>query len=115
MKHKTILFKSDKIGEGDLGKIVTGGFIGAMTKIDILPKRMVFLNRGVLLTTQNSMIDNASILENLDTLQGLGVEILSCETCLEYFDLKDKVMVGRIANAVEILQDFLGNEGIISL
>ncbi|PAF49875.1 hypothetical protein BKH41_00810 [Helicobacter sp. 12S02232-10] len=117
MKNKTLLFKSDKIGEGDLGKVVSAGFIGAMLKVpkEILPEKIVFLNRGVLLSTQNDQVSNKDIVENLKMLENLGVEILSCQTCLEYFGLKDKVLVGKISNAVDVMENLLGNEGVISL
>ncbi|MDO7252777.1 hypothetical protein [Helicobacter cappadocius] len=116
MKNKTILLKSDKIGEGDLGSIVANGFI-AITKMpkEILPKKIVFLNRGVLLSTENSIVQNANIISSLKILEGFGVQILSCETCLVHFDLKDKVLVGKISNALDVMKDMLCNEGTISL
>lgn len=117
MKNKTILFKSDKIGEGELGSVVANGFIAAITKVpkEILPKKIVFLNRGVLLSTQNSFVENSNIISSLKTLENLGVEIYSCETCLLHFDLKEKVLVGKIGNAVDVMNDLLSNEGTISL
>ncbi|PAF53479.1 hypothetical protein BKH42_06025 [Helicobacter sp. 13S00482-2] len=117
MKNKTVLFKSDKIGEGDLGNIVSNGFIAAITKMpkEILPKRIVFLNRGVLLSTENTLIKNTDIITSLKTLENLGVEILSCETCLVHFGLKDKILVGKISNAIDVMNDLLSNEGTISL
>lgn len=117
MKNKTILFKSDKIGEGELGSVVANGFIGAIVKMpkDILPKKIVFLNRGVLLSTENPFVENASIISSLKALEELGVEIYSCETCLLHFDLKEKVLVGKIGNAIDVMNDLLSNEGTISL
>lgn len=117
MKNKTILFKSDKIGEGELGSVVANGFIGAIVKMpkDILPKKIVFLNRGVLLSTENPFVENANIISSLKALQELGVEICSCETCLLHFDLKEKVLVGKIGNAIDVMNDLLSNEGTISL
>lgn len=115
MKNKTILFKSDKIGEGELGFIVINGFIKAMSLQETLPKKIVFLNRGVLLTTQNKEIQNSEIIISLKKLESVGVEIISCETCLEHFGVKNNVLVGRIGNAFEVMQDFLNNDGVISL
>ncbi|PAF41396.1 DsrE family protein [Helicobacter sp. 11S02596-1] len=117
MNNKTLLFKSDKIGEGDLGNIVSVGFIGALLQVPekLLPKKIVLLNRGVLLSTENTELDNKDIIANLKKLQDLGVEILSCRTCLEHFGLIEKVLVGKISNAVAVLEDLLGNDGVISL
>ena len=39
----------------------------------------------------------------LGALSDVGVEILCCGTCLDWFDLKDDLSVGRESNMVEIL------------
>ncbi|PAF48458.1 hypothetical protein BKH46_00670 [Helicobacter sp. 12S02634-8] len=115
MENKTILFQSDKIGEGALGNIVSAGFIGTLLQMpqELLPQRIVFLNTGVFLSTQNSHIDNTGVVETLKTLEKMGVEIFSCETCLVHFGLKDKLLVGKIGNAVAIMQNLLSNDGVI--
>ncbi|WP_104639898.1 hypothetical protein [Helicobacter bizzozeronii] len=116
MTRKILLFTSDKIGEGELGQKVEAGFIGALLKMpaDLLPSKIIFLNRGVLLSTQNSLIDNAETIRALEELEKLGVEVLSCQTCLEHFKVLDKVLVGKVSNALEILPDLLGSAGVIS-
>lgn len=117
MKNKIILFKNDKIGEGELGTIAMNGFIKAITHQDKinLPRQIVCLNRGVLLATENDYIDNKEIIQNLKILQNKGVEILLCETCLKYFKLEEKILVGKISNAVSVMQEMLSNDGVISL
>lgn len=114
MKNKTILFKSDKIGEGELGNVVANGFIKAIIAQETLPKKIIFLNRGVFLTTQNKEIKNSEIITSLKKLESIGVEVISCETCLEYFGVKNSLLVGRIGKAFEVMQDFLSNDGVIS-
>jgi UV DNA damage endonuclease len=60
-----------------------------------------FMNSAVFLTTEGS-----SIVEYLMILEEQGVEILSCGTCLDYYQLKDKLRVGKVTNmysATEIL------------
>jgi peroxiredoxin family protein len=42
-------------------------------------------------------------LEDLQTAASQGVEILACGTCLNYFELKEKLRTGRISNMYEIL------------
>ena len=37
----------------------------------------------------------------------MGVEVLVCGTCLDYFGLKDKVAVGTVSNMYEILDSML--------
>jgi hypothetical protein len=37
-------------------------------------------------------------------MHDMGYEMLICGTCLDYFKIRDKVKVGTISNAVEIVQ-----------
>jgi intracellular sulfur oxidation DsrE/DsrF family protein len=57
------------------------------------PKAVFLLNSGVKLVTEGS-----NALEHLECLQAAGVEVFSCRTCIEWFDLEDKVRVGKIAS-----------------
>ena len=40
---------------------------------------------------------------DLERLAAAGTELLCCGTCLDWFDLKDKLVVGRASNMVEII------------
>jgi len=46
-----IAFTSDKMGDGDeeLGHLLMGNFIKAIKDLDVLPRKMVFYNKGVTL------------------------------------------------------------------
>lgn len=93
-----ILIGSDQMGQGDikLGQILMKSFLFTLPEAETTPDVMLFINSGVKLTTGGS-----EVLEPLEQLIGLGVEIASCGLCLEYFDLKDKLAVGRISNMLE--------------
>jgi intracellular sulfur oxidation DsrE/DsrF family protein len=39
---------------------------------------------------------------NLRRLVERGVEVLACGTCLEFYQLKDALAVGRVSNMYEI-------------
>ncbi|MFC3847311.1 hypothetical protein ACFOPX_02010 [Helicobacter baculiformis] len=114
MPNKHLVFSSDKIGEGELGAKVAVGFLKSLTQVsaDLLPKQVIFLNRGVLLSTQNTFIENAQALQILRDLEKLGVEILSCQACVEHFEAK--VAVGRLTNAPEVLEILLSSHNAIS-
>jgi intracellular sulfur oxidation DsrE/DsrF family protein len=71
---------------------------------------MLFLNSGVRLTTEGS-----DLLEALDKLAGMGVEILSCGLCLDYFGIKDKLISGGTTNMLTTVETILGNERVIRL
>ena len=89
------------VGEGDeeLGRILIKGFIFALTQQEHLPSTILFYNGGARLTCE----DSAS-LEDLKNLASLGVEILTCGTCLNYYGLTEKLQVGGVTNMYVIAQ-----------
>lgn len=96
-----VVVSSDRMGTGndELGKVLLKGFIFAVTQLDTLPKTMLFYNGGVTLTTEGT-----PVLEDLKSLEAQGVEIMSCGTCLDYYGLKDKLVVGSVTNMYNIVE-----------
>ena len=92
---------SDRMGSGndELGKVLIKGFIYAVTQLDELPKKMLFYNGGATLTVEGS-----DSLEDLKSLEAQGVEILTCGTCLDYYQVKDKLAVGSVTNMYSIVE-----------
>jgi intracellular sulfur oxidation DsrE/DsrF family protein len=70
---------------------------------------MVFINSGVKLTT----IDEEGV-EAISLLEEKGVEVLSCGTCLEHFNLKDTLAVGKVTNMFEIIETLNSATKVIS-
>lgn len=91
----------DTLGHGhiELGEVLMKGFIYTLLEIKPMPKAILFMNGGILLT-----IESSPVLENLQKLSQAGVEILSCGTCLDYFEVKDKLAVGGITNMYTIVE-----------
>ncbi|SDZ07679.1 sulfurtransferase-like selenium metabolism protein YedF [Tindallia californiensis] len=91
----------DYLGEGsrELGDILMKGYLYTLTEVQPLPRAVIFINSGVKLTCIGS-----ESLENLRKLEELGVEILSCGTCLDYFKIKQELMVGEISNMYTIVE-----------
>lgn len=96
-----VVVSSDRMGTGndELGKVLIKGFIYAVTQLDTLPKKMLFYNGGTTLTTEGS-----DSIEDLKSLEAQGVEILTCGTCLDYYHLKDKLVVGGVTNMYSIVE-----------
>lgn len=101
IENKVILISSEFMGRGpeELGKILIKGFIYTLTELKPYPKSILFINSGVKLTT-----DNIETVENLKILESEGVEILSCGTCLDYLNVKDKLQVGKVSNMYDIVE-----------
>ena len=92
---------AEYMGEGndELGKVLMKGFIFALTQLNALPKTILFYNGGAALTCEGS-----DSLEDLKAMKAQGVEILTCGTCLDYYQLKDKLSVGEVTNMYSIAE-----------
>lgn len=110
--ERIFLFKSSTLGEGneELGKILMGSFIYTLKETGSLPAKMLFLNSGVYLTTEGS-----PVLEDLQELEKMGVEILSCGTCLDYYQLKEKLQVGKTTNMYDTVESIFAAARCITL
>jgi len=109
-KKMVVAISSDKMGEGidELGSVLMKGFIYTLTEMDTLPTTVLFYNGGAKLT-----IEDAPTLEDLKTLKNMGVEILTCGTCLNYYNLADKLAVGEVSNMYTITERLQGADKLI--
>ena len=105
-----VVLSSDKMGEGDeeLGKVLIKGFIYAITQLDKYPKAVLLYNSGVKLSSEGS-----DSIEDLKMLEEHGVEILSCGTCLNFYNLQDKLQVGKVTNMYSIVEELSEATNII--
>lgn len=109
-ENLVVVISSDRMGSGndDLGKVLIKGFIFAVTQLDKLPKAMLFYNGGATLTAEGS-----DSLQDLKHLEEQGVEILTCGTCLNYYNLSDKLQVGSVTNMYTIVEKLAGADKVI--
>ena len=94
-------------GEEQLGKILMKSFIFALTKQDQLPDTILCYNSGAFLTCEGS-----DSLEDLKAMEAQGVKVLTCGTCLDFYNLKEKLSVGGVTNMYEIVE-IMENAGSI--
>ncbi|MBF1295243.1 MAG: sulfurtransferase-like selenium metabolism protein YedF [Parvimonas sp.] len=107
-----IAISKDFMGNGseELGKILIKGFVYTSSEYEKLPKTIVFFNSGVKLTCEDS-----PCIDDLQKLQDKGVEIISCGTCLDYFGLKEKLLVGEISNMYTIYETLFNAGKVINI
>ena len=86
-------------GDDDLGRLLLKGFIFALTQVTPLPKNIIFYNGGAQVSSEGS-----PSIEDLKNLEGAGVKIITCGTCLNHYGLTDKLAVGEIANMYDIVE-----------
>ena len=107
-----VLITSDRLGTGDkrLGKILMKAFLNTLWDTEPEPAKLMFINDGVRLTTEDS-----EVLETLQMLEKDGIQIVSCGTCLEYYHLKEKLKVGLVTNMYEIVNSLLTAAKVIKI
>jgi len=96
-----VVVSSEKMGEGDpeLGTILMKGFLNALIEQSVLPTHLLFYNSGVKLATIDS-----GVIVSLQALEASGVEILICGTCVDFYEVKTLLAVGRISNMFTITE-----------
>ncbi|MDD5524853.1 MAG: sulfurtransferase-like selenium metabolism protein YedF [Smithella sp.] len=96
-----IVVSEDKMGRGnaELGTVLIKAFMHTVAGQAKKPDVMIFYNTGVKLTVQGS-----DVLEDLKQLESEGVQVLVCGTCLNYFEIKDKLAVGVVSNMYDIVE-----------
>lgn len=95
------LITQDTMGHGskELGAVLMKSFMYTILESQPQPKAIMFVNSGIQLTVADS-----PVIEHLKQLSERGVEILSCGTCLDYYNMKDKLAVGSITNMFSIVE-----------
>ena len=101
MSGSVILVAGESLGRGDdeLGEAL---LLSALRSLPQAaggpPSHLLFLNAGVKLCCEGS-----GCLPELRALRDAGAELLCCGTCLDWFELREKLAVGRVSSMVEIL------------
>ncbi len=110
--EQVILVGEDKFGKGNdqLGEVLIKGFFYTLTEMEPFPSAILFLNGGIMLT-----IESSSVLEYLRTLEMQGVQVLSCGTCLDYYNVKDQLAVGGVTNMYTIVEHLNKDKNVIRI
>jgi selenium metabolism protein YedF len=107
-----VFMPSDSLGRGpaELGERLAAAYLHALLDVTPRPATIIFMNTGVKLAAEGS-----KALDDLRTLAEQGVDILACGTCLSYFDLTQKLSVGRVSNMYDIATALHGAGRLVSL
>lgn len=109
---KTLFLKDDKVGEGELGSMLAVGFLAQVLEQDKLPRRIILVNRAVLLACADEGSDSVNVLKGL---VAKGIELYSCGICLQQLGVEDQLKVGVVGNAYSTVEMLLNSEGTITL
>lgn len=102
---------SDTMGHGndELGRVLIRAFLKTIKEVTPRPAKILFYNSGVRLTATDS-----DLIEPLRSLETEGTAIFSCGTCLDFFNLKEKLLVGKVTNMYDIMDSMTKAAKVVS-
>jgi predicted peroxiredoxin len=112
-KAMVYIFKNNGMGmtsERPLIDKLTKTFLSLAKQNSNLPKAICFYTEGVKLACEGS-----PVLEELRSLEDMGVRIILCQTCLNYFDLIDKVQVGIVGGMGDIITAMSEADSVVTV
>ena len=100
-----VILSDNHMGRGDdvLGDILIRAFIHTLLQLKPLPETIICYNAGVKLAVKDS-----PVIDDLQQLAQVGVDILVCGTCVNYFGLGDQIAAGHISNMYDIAETMAG-------
>ena len=112
MKDTVILITNYGMGKADESlqlKLVTK-YLELIQFNENLPGVICFYADGVRLAVSDS-----PVLEQLQALDGKGVRLILCSTCLEHYGLSNKVQVGIVGGMTDIIEAQVKASKVITL
>ena len=111
MKRHCLVLDSDTLGRGDdeLGGRLMVNFLRTLGFLDHPPEVAVCYNGGVRLAVGDSLA-----LPFLQVLAEKGTEIILCGTCVDHFNIRDRIAVGRIADMHTIVESLMRADSLIT-
>jgi len=107
-----VLISSDSMGKGarDLGQLLIKGFVFSLAQLDPPPEAVIFLNSGVLLTSEG-----ANTIPDLKKLEERGSKVCTCGTCANYYKTLETLAVGGIIDMMTLTNHLAKASGIITI
>lgn len=112
MKDTVILAPNKGMGNSDeeLQLTLFGKYIELLLQNGELPAAFCFYADGVKLVCEGS-----PVIEKLRELEAKGVRLIVCSTCLNYYNLQDKVQAGIVGGMGDILEAQVKAAKVITL
>ena len=101
MTNFVYFISSDKIGSQDqeLGSRLMNTFFLKLVQAIRQPSHILFIERGVQLLKPDS-----PSLDPIKLLEERGVAMLACQTCLDYYGIRDNIAAGKVSNMPDIIE-----------
>ena len=107
-----ILVSRNGMGEADpeLQQKLIGTYLTLLNENEVLPAAICFYADGVKL-----VVSGSAVLGSLRLLESKGVRLILCSTCLNYYNLADRVQVGIVGGMTDILEAQRRAQKVISI
>ena len=112
MAKTVILLTSEGLGgpgDPELRAQLIGSFLRKLWSLEKKPDTIIFYHSAVKL-----LIEGSSVLDALDGLSRAGVDLIACRTCIGYYDLSEKMKIGRISTMDEIALLLMTAEKVVT-
>ena len=112
MANFVYFITSDKIGSQDpeLGARLMSTFFLKLIQTASPPSHILLMERGVQL-----LLPSSPCLDPIKVLEQRGVEVLACQTCLDYYGVKEQIGAGTISNMPDIIETMQAAGKVIHL
>ena len=85
-------------------------YLRTLIELEQLPRAIVFYADGVKLVAEGTPCQ-----KELAELSAAGVPLIACRTCLDFYALEDRVVVGEIGNMLRIVEAQMSAAKVITL
>jgi intracellular sulfur oxidation DsrE/DsrF family protein len=108
----TVLVTRYGMGDGpeDLRLTLADNYFKLLAENEVLPETIAFYGEGVKL-----VVDGSPVLEQLGTLEAKGVRLVACTTCLNFYELMDRLAVGVAGGMTGIIEAQFGGRKVIAI
>lgn len=110
--NKTIIINSEFLGRGDddLGRQIMGSFLRKLSIEENKPEKIIFYNSGVKLLAEGS-----PVLDGIDLLTKAGIGMMVCGTCVNHYELADKIKPELISDMRSIIFTLMNSDNVITI
>lgn len=114
-KRVVLLVRQEGLGsvapeDGQFGVDMFDRFIHSLEGQAIKPHAICLYTQGVKLACEGS-----KAVFGLKMVEGMGVQIFICKTCLDHYGLLDKVVAGEVRSMVEISKLLMEADHVVTV
>ncbi|WKZ38039.1 MAG: DsrE family protein [Anaerolineales bacterium] len=112
MLDTVVVIRENGMGhsEESLQLKLMGKYLELLAQNDDLPAVLCFYTEGVKLVCEGS-----PVLEQLQALEAKGVRLILCSTCLDFYNLTDRVKIGIVGGMPDIIEAQMKAAKVITL